>query len=384
MKILVVTNQYPSENEKYMNGFVHSRVRNYMDNNIEVEVLTYNNRISESKQYIYEEVSVSILNEISLIERIQNNDYNLILIHFAFRRYTELILNHKPNDMNVVVWVHGYEALHWSRRTFNFKLNNVKQYFRYILSNTLQLRFFRKLIKYQNNTNVHFVFVSNWMKDITENDTAIEIENGKYSIIANPVDTKIFKHTVKQTQDRLNIFNLRPYSGNTKYANDITVEVIKKLSEKTYFSDLTFNLYGDGDEMSNILEPISQFNNVRIHKGFLNHEEIKKVHNANGIVLMPTRQDAQGVSMCEAICSGLVPVVSNNTAIPEFVNDSYGYLCDEIDDYVNAIEEMYYNPAEFIIKSKNTKELSDRLSEKTVINGELNLIHNKSKKIQER
>ena len=37
----------------------------------------------------------------------------------------------------------------------------------------------------------------------------------------------------------------------------------------------------------------------------------------NGIFICPTRQDAQGVSMCEAMSSGLVPITLYNTAIPE-------------------------------------------------------------------
>lgn len=127
--------------------------------------------------------------------------------------------------------------------------------------------------------------------------------------------------------------------------------------------------------MEETLESISKFKNVNIHKGFLNHRQIKEVHDNNGFVLMPTRQDAQGVLMCEAICSGLVPIVSNITAIPEFVNEDYGYLCNETNNFVNAIKELYFNPDIFINKSIKTQELSYRLGEKSVLNEELNLIN---------
>lgn len=66
-----------------------------------------------------------------------------------------------------------------------------------------------------------------------------------------------------------------------------------------------------------------------------------------GVMLIPTRQDAQGVSMCEAICSGLVVVTSDNTANPEFASTQYAYLCNHIEDYVNAIENLYYNSSIF-------------------------------------
>ena len=89
---------------------------------------------------------------------------------------------------------------------------------------------------------------------------------------------------------------------------------------------------------------------------------------------MPTRQDAQGVSMCEAICSGLVPIVSNNTAIPEFADEEFGYLCSNVKDYAEAIKELYYNSSSFLEKSKNTKKLANRISNNVIINEELDLI----------
>lgn len=51
--------------------------------------------------------------------------------------------------------------------------------------------------------------------------------------------------------------------------------------------------------------------------------------------------------MCEAICSGLVVVTSDNTANPEFASTQYAYLCNHIEDYVNAIENLYYNSSIF-------------------------------------
>ena len=84
-------------------------------------------------------------------------------------------------------------------------------------------------------------------------------------------------------------------------------------------------------------------------------------------MLIPTRQDAQGVSMCEAMSSGLVPVTSNNTAIPEYVN--------ELKD---AIQEMYYSPDIFLKKSKKASQHINKIcSPQKVITKELDLIKRK-------
>jgi glycosyltransferase involved in cell wall biosynthesis len=59
--------------------------------------------------------------------------------------------------------------------------------------------------------------------------------------------------------------------------------------------------------------------------------------------------DAQGVSRDEAMASGLVPVTSGVTAVPEFVDQECGFLVP-LDDAVGlaaAIETLYHDPARF-------------------------------------
>ena len=92
-------------------------------------------------------------------------------------------------------------------------------------------------------------------------------------------------------------------------------------------------------------------------------------------MLIPTRQDAQGVSMCEAMMSGLVPVTSNNTAIPEYVNDDCGYLANNYKELALAIKEMYYDEKKFVNKSKEAnKHITKKCSSKIVMNLELAVI----------
>jgi len=377
MKMLLLTQQYPKHSNKYRNGFVHSRVKAYVSKGYDVEVLVYDRKIKEAVLYEYEGVKVKEVNSYDLAKVIETSAYNIICIHFALRRMTEIVLKHKSPDMKIIVWVHGYEALNFKRRTFNLSFETLRDYI-YIpldyFSNLKQLIFFRKLITNQNEFNTHFVFVSEWMKKVTETDTKTVGSIKNYSIIPNPINTEIFSYEKKTEKDRLKIFNLRPYGRSKKYANDITIKVIKKLSEEPFFENLVFNLYGNGERFEEITNEVKEFSNVNLYKGFLNQREIKEAHNQNGILLMPTRQDAQGVSMCEAICSGLVPIVSNNTAIPEFADEEFGYLCSNVKDYAEAIKELYYNSSSFLEKSKNTKKLANRISNNVIINEELDLI----------
>jgi glycosyltransferase involved in cell wall biosynthesis len=58
--------------------------------------------------------------------------------------------------------------------------------------------------------------------------------------------------------------------------------------------------------------------------------------------------DSQGVSMCEAMCSGLIPVTSHSTAIPEFVTDGVsGFLTHSPSEIVAAVLTLFHSPATF-------------------------------------
>ena len=96
----------------------------------------------------------------------------------------------------------------------------------------------------------------------------------------------------------------------------------------------------------------------------------------NGVFLCPTRQDAQGVSMCEAMSSGLVPVTSNNTAIPEFVEDKHsGFLnTNNPVNFADSIEFLLKNPKIFLKISKNASSSIEKIcSSKIVAKLELEL-----------
>src|SRR5699024_11554196 len=116
----------------------------------------------------------------------------------------------------------------------------------------------------------------------------------------------------------LKILSIRPFASK-KYANDQSVKSIQALSKASFFDQLEFHFYGDGVLFDSVLEPIKKFENVFINRGFLLQDEISNLQDAFGIFLCPTRLDSQGVSMCEAMSSGLVHISSNKTAIPEYV-----------------------------------------------------------------
>lgn len=375
-KIVIITSDYPSEDNKYGATFIHSRLLHYLPS-LDVQVLGYNQSLKDAHRYTYEGVNVELAcSKVELVERLRFYNPDYIGFHFIEGWMVDQIV--KKANIPIFIWIHGFEALGWHRRLFNLELNikSILSFSKYVVENIFQMRKMRDLINYANNREkrITFIFVSNWMKRITEDDTASQIKN--FKIIPNPIDVKRFSYIQKEAFKRKKVLLIRPFHSK-KYANDIAVEAILKLSrKKELFNMLEFEIYGKGKLFEPLTKGIRQFSNVKIYNKFIINKDIPKVHKEFGIFLCPTRQDAQGVSMCEAMASGLVPISSDNTAIPEFIEDNKtGFLTMSAEEIAEKIEYLYNNPSVFQKMSEEaSKSISEISSTASVINAELKLI----------
>lgn len=348
--------------------FVHVRVKEYAKHHT-VKVVSF---FKEPSVLEYEGISIEFFNDTeALLNAILHFNPDKILIHFYQSWMLQMII--KKVDVPVLIWVHGYEALGWYRRLFNYSWYS-PVLLRYIKTNTIQQFHFRKLVKFSNaNNKVGFVFVSKWMRSITEQDTFSAIKNA--AIIANPIDTDLFAFKPKDASYRKKILLLRSFSSN-KYANDIAAGAISLLSAKPFFKELEFTIMGKGPLFDKVTAPLRKFGNVKLDEKMVRQKDIPALHAKFGIFLCPTRQDAQGVSMCEAMSSGLVPLTSNNTAIPEFVQQgTSGFLTKDAKEIAAAIETLYYNPGLFTNMShKAAAAIRRTCSLDVIVKTELSLI----------
>lgn len=370
MKYLLITNMYPKENNLYRNAFIHRRVKGYLEynSNLEITVFVLNNKLEQINRYVFDSVKVIEGNKKILTKLVSEKNYDKLLVHFIDRHMMDVICRNNF-DIPILVWVHGVEALGWYRRLFNF---NVKEFPKYVVQNTRQMLKFKQFIKKSKEKNVTFIFVSNWMKKVLEKDTLEKIKN--YEIIPNVIDTGLFKYNDKSPELRKKILLIRPFASK-KYANDIAIKAIKYLSSWEHFSDLEFRIVGEGKYFKTLTSKLKKYKNIFIQNQFLSQYEIANIHKEYGVFLCPTRQDAQGVSMCEAMSSGLVPVTSNNTAIPEFVDKESGFLTNNPMEIAKAIKKLYKNPEMFNQMSKNaSRKINVKCGKDNTIAKELELI----------
>ncbi|MFC3073662.1 FkbM family methyltransferase [Shinella pollutisoli] len=370
-KVLLLTNHYPSYQDLYRNGFVHSRVRAYRELGGTTPDVYRLRQGQEPTWHEFQNITCMTGSAEQLDAMLANGRYDHVLVHFLDEHMWKVLARH-IDRIQVTVWVHGAEVQPWWRRQFNYtteeELAKAKK------ASDKRLDFWRSIFA-PLSKNVHFVFVSQYFADEVFEDLAVECPAEQYEVIHNPIDGQLFAWHEKPLEQRGKILSIRPFAS-AKYANDLSVAAILALRKQEFFKDLDFHIIGDGVQFEEITAPLAGIANVKCERRFLSQPEIAALHRDYGVFLSPTRMDAQGVSRDEAMSSGLVPVTTRVAAIPEFVDESCGYMAEPEDakGLAQAIEDLWKNPETFLQKSRAAAERVRRQSAKNkVIAAELAL-----------
>lgn len=369
---LLVTPGYPSLENKYNTAFVHTRVKAYLEKgiNLDVAIINYEPGI---KIYNFEGVNVFKGEYIDLRKILKQRHYKKILIHFFDHNYANVLDSVDITETKIYVYLHGAETLYrdWPKICSNYFLppteidSNLEKFFKI-------KDFYIK--KYNEIENVKWFFVTEWTRQRCEELLNIKFNNSE--ILPCLIDTNLFAYEKKNPELRKKIFVLRKFDNINSYAIDIDVRIILELSHRNIFKDLEFDIYGDGNYFDVLVEPLKNFENVHLHKGFLTHDEIRKVHQTHGIGLFATRFDSQAVSSCEAASSGCAVVSSKNPGVMQFFDTKWGILCDTENfvEYADTIERLYNNPEEYLkIAKLQSDSVQDKFGYKNTIEKELEI-----------
>lgn len=370
-KILILTEHYPSKNYIYNYMFIHSRATEYVKHGYIVKVL-----FLSLDEYEYEYENITVLK--GSFQKYKNQ-----LIDFS----PDVIFTHTPRKLLIsqiedikktlkvknFTWIHGVEALSVYRRIFNVTsvVELLKLFTKGLIDEIRRKVQFNKYKLICDKYGDEFIFVSKWMKEITENDNFTKIN--KFRIIPNFIDN--FKFSSESVRSNKSFLIVRSFESK-KYANDISIKILNRLYEVR--DDFHVTIIGDGalfdDELKKLVLPKKC---VKVEKRMLERSEMSTVFNSPkyGFFLCPTRQDAQGVTMCEAMASGLVVVTNPSTAIPEFVSKDYAIMESKVNDVVDQLCRLMDDKIKFEEKSKNAKKyISSNLSSDCCIQKELKLI----------
>lgn len=368
---IVVADHYPSYDDLYRYMFVHKRNLLYKEQSLVPDMLCIN-MWGDNGYREFENMNVTDGGADKLTSILENGRIKTVCVHFL-NPYLWSVLKNYLDEINLIVWSHGSDIQPWHRRMFNYKtdadIENAKK------ASVTRENLWKEVFEYSENHNIHFVYVSEFFKKQIEEDYGVNLDD-RCSIIHNCIDTHLFSYEKKAPEQRFNIMSVKSFSTLT-YANDITQKAIEILSKEKEFSQMTFDLYGDGERFDTDTANIKKFPNVHLHRGFLTQSQIAQIHKTHGIYIATTRMDTQGVSRDEAMSSGLVPVANAVAAIPEFVNEDCGILApaEDAGAVAEGILKLVRNPDLFMQMSQNAAEhVRNKTSQKYTINKEVDLI----------
>lgn len=354
--VLVVAKQYPSYTDLYKYGFLHTRLKAYKEQGLHADMFRVTNN---SKEYGFDEFEgidlVSHSHEM-LDKLLASGAYKKVCIHLIDNKIWDVVKKYQ-DKVEVIIWIHGAEIQSWQRREFEFENFTDTEIVRQKKLSDQRQRFWKKLVLSELQSNTQFIFVSKYFRDESEQDLGIKFPDSQCHIIHNYIDVETFNYIQKNEEQRFKLLSIRPFASR-KYANDLTVNAILELSQKPNFDKFEIAIYGDGVLFDELNAPLRHFKNVKLNKTFLTHGQISNLHKEYGVFIVPTRMDSQGVSRDEAMASGLVPVTTAVTAIPEFVDSECAVLVGG---------EDYKAIAEGIYEMSLNSELFSTLSEHAVL-----------------
>lgn len=371
---LVLAKQYPAYDDLYKYGFLHSRLRAYKSQGVLVDMFKINNQFPAGKLKEFEGIDVCVGDKELLRRTLASGQIKKVLVHLIDEHMWSILREFK-DQLQIYIWVHGAEIRSWKRKASELESMAKEEVVRQKKLSDNRKVFWQNLIDKDLNNNIQLIFVSSIFLQESEVDIERKIPETNVNIIHNYIDNQIFSYNEKHPEDRFKILSIRPYA-NKNYGNDMTVHMIEELSQYKDFKKFQFSLYGDGVLFEELVKKVKHFENVTVHKKFLNHAEIAKLHKCNGIFAVPTRLDSQGVSRDEAMSSGLVSLTNAVSAVPEFVDDSCSLLVPGEDYKAMAREviRMVENPDEFLRLSKaGSQRVAEKLNFDETIGKELKL-----------
>ena len=342
MKILIFVPNLTFNEKGHVPVFFQTRIEEYLNLGHEVEVITHScNRetIDLNGKIIISEINKNDIYE-ALRERV--NKIDLFLVHFVNYRIIKFLLNY---NIKTTIFFHGVEAISSRRYFFDWKIRLIF-YLKKFIFNKIQFYYLRKLLKSKNN--IKYVFVSNWMKHAIEKDLKLDFSKSQNMVIHNSVSSYFLNsnYQINFTEKKINVLILKNFSSY-KYAGDLTLKYLLKLSKTKIFEKFNFTIAGSGFILNKYKNKLSKFKNIKILDEFFENRELIELYKKNHIFLYLSRLDAQSVSVSEALSFGMLVVSSDVAALPEFIQDGYnGFLIK------NEYQE-FYNKMKFIIENKD-------------------------------
>jgi len=318
MKVLIISNMYPSKQKPYAGIFVLNQYNSLKKEYTDVELFYMLRTFTSSVQSIMKYIKAS-----------------LRFIPFMFKKYDVIHLHY---FFPLIILAHFYKVFHKkSKLIVTFHGSDIKEKIQSRKSKTF-FRFFTKKI---DTTIAVGIDLS---KDI---ESKLELKVDK--ILSAGVDDTVFYKEENIIKEYDFIF-----VGSFIYRKgiDIIIDVIKELNNK----QLSFCFVGSGEYLNSLLE-IKDLYNINIFEN-QTQEQLRNLYNKSRYFLFPSRNEPFGLVATEAIYCGVPIIVSTSGGLKEQAIEG------ETGFFANTHQEVLKT----IIKTNSiTKEEYDIMVNKTLL-----------------
>lgn len=333
MKILIISNMYPSKQKPYSGIFVKNQyeyLKNELNQNVDIYIMkrSYTNKLGSIVKYCNFYFSF-----FSFIFK----KYDILHIHFfGFHIYLSVLYKIFHPSCKILVTLHGSDTK-----------NINKHFFR------LSLKFIDKFIAVGNEQG-------KYIKKY--------IEDQRVKILSAGIDEKTFfqDKSINKVYDFIFVGSFYDIKGI-----DIFIETIKKLDRK----DIKYYFVGSG-KYQNDIEQLSNKYDITI-KNNQSQNEIRALLNQSRWLVLPSRGDSFGLVVSEAIFCGTPAIVSNIGGMKDQIKDGInGYILKENtpENLAQKIDEvMKIESSQYDTLKNNTISTNKKYSMSSVCNTLLNI-----------
>jgi len=320
-QIKIITQKYPRrlKNKEFINGIEISR---YLFFDPKIERLSF--RIIGA--YIYT-LLLAPINLVKFIFSVKSFKPDIINFHFVGAPTLFLLIYSKLFNTKLIVSLHGADVM------------------ALLFKSKMPISLFTKILKKADFVTTNSLYILN-----RANKIAPFIKD-KSKVIYNGIN-------------REELRNVEPYQHKNKYVLsigrlvnkkgfDVLIEAFNVVTKE--IQDIDLIIAGDGPERDFLEKTIKKLNledRVKLY-GLVNREEVLKLLKGCEFLILPSREEAFGIVILEAMAC-IKPVVATRSGGPEEI----------IEDGINGLlvdKENFQELAEAITNLLNDIELRDRI-----------------------
>ena len=342
---IVICNNFPNNSKNYGGEFVRSRVEAYLKHGLTGAVFVVSPKTKNGAVDKFGDTNTPLFMlppaQIYSALKCLSEGNSQILVHSPPPIIQKAVQSEFANN-RLIYWFHGFEVRDYRRLSFNYTTSEMAVLkIRLDATNKQRIEAGRESFP---NPQITKIFVSNYLKTIAERDIGAAAINAH--IIPNFINNNVFKFAQK-TEKLAHKFLLIRSFDRRNYASDIAIDAINILSSREGFDKLHFTIRGFGENFKPLTSGLRGLNNVTLEETYSTPDEMVALYRDHGVFLCPTRFDTQGVTLGEAMASGLACITNAVTGIPEFIDDSCGILVPEDDPeaFAEAIWRIKENPS---------------------------------------